>query len=163
MNALWDADFWASVRDQVNAAPRNLQDALASYAAIPEQADAIAEQTFPGSARDASVKNAFRHALGTGMLTQRLGGGPVAAGVAKAIGYGWEGMGLLDGSVKRPAWREDSLHDLNANAIGARTAQGVQDLPGLVQALKAMALQSAPVAPPGVFEPSPGYLTRSAQ
>ncbi len=40
---------------------------------LPGQASDIAEQRFPGYDRDGSSKNAFRHALGTGMLAQVLG------------------------------------------------------------------------------------------
>ena len=39
-----------------------------------EKADNEAETRFPGQARDESVKNAYRHALGSGRLAQLLGG-----------------------------------------------------------------------------------------
>lgn len=142
----------------------NVLDSLLAYGkrlqSIPEQADRIAEDTFGmASARDSSTKNAFRHALGTGMLTQEWGGGPIAAALAKAAGYAWEGLGAAD-IINDPAHRTDTLHDLNANAIGAKVAQG-KNQAELVQALKRMALESVPVQPPGVFQASPGYLTRT--
>lgn len=134
---------------------RQLQD-------IPGQADAITNQVFqPGStARDNSTGNAFRHALGTGMLAQHLGGGPLAAVAAKAMGYGWELMGMRNWGNQ--AGRTDTLHDLNANAIGAQMAQRTANTQELTAALKKMALESAVMrGGPSAFLPSPGYLTRS--
>jgi hypothetical protein len=159
--ALGDRDFWSSVGQRAVALPGNIAQTLQGYGQIPGRADDIAERTFPGSARDASTKNAFRHALGTGMLAQELGGGHVGAALAKLAGYGWEGMGMLDGSNRGPAKMEDMRHDLNANAIGAEQARLNPSHEGLVQALKRFALQSVPVHAPGVFSRSPGYLTRT--
>lgn len=153
-----DPQFW---KDMGNNA-LSLPDKLKSYGAIPERADNIAEQMFPGSARDSSTKNAFRHALGTGMLTQELGGGPVAAGMAKGAGYLWEGLGAMK-FIDDPKYRQDTLHDLNANALGARTAMSTANQEELVKALQGMALRSVPTSAPGVFERSPGYMTRTVQ
>ena len=50
--------YWAGVGQRLNGA----YDSLKNFGSIPSQADEIAEQAFPGSARDASTKNAFRHA-----------------------------------------------------------------------------------------------------
>jgi hypothetical protein len=134
---------------------RQLQD-------IPGQADAITNRYFaPGStARDNSTGNAFRHALGTGMLAQHLGGGPLAAVAAKAMGYGWELMGM--GNWGKASGRLDTLHDLNANAIGAQVAQQTGNTDELAAALKRLALESVVTPrPPGAFSATPGYLTRS--
>jgi hypothetical protein len=161
--ALADRDFWSSVGQRAMTLPGSIAQTLQEYGRIPGRADDIAERTFPGSARDASTKNAFRHALGTGMLAQELGGGHVGATLAKMAGYGWEGLGLIDGSNRSPAKAEDMRHDLNANAIGAEQARLNPSHEDLVQALKKLALQSAPVSAPGVFSRSPGYLTRTAQ
>lgn len=155
-----DPQFWKDMGSNASG----LVDNLRSYGQLPSQASDIAEQEFPDSARDSSTKNAFRHALGTGMLAQRMGGGLLGQNVAKAVGYGWEGWGLLDGdNRKNPQHREDTLHDLNANAIGAATARKTNNQAELVQALKRLALESVPAQPPGAFAPSPGYMTRSAQ
>ena len=155
-----DPQFWKDMGNNASGMVSNLR----SYGDLPAQASDIAEHHFPGSARDGSTKNAFRHALGTGMLAQRLGGGMIGAGVAKAVGYGWEGLGMLDGANRNnPKFRDDSLHDLNANAIGAATARKTNNQEELVQALKRLALESVPAQPPGAFAPSPGYMTRSAQ
>ena len=142
---------------------KGLYQALQSFTQIPERADAIAEQTFGlNSARDSSTKNAFRHALGTGMLTQAMGGGPISAALAKAVGYGWESLALADKTkVSDPAHWLDTRHDLNANAIGAKIAMQTRNQQELEAALKQMALQAAPVQPPGYFQASPGYLTRT--
>lgn len=126
------------------------------------QASDIAEQQFPDSARDSSTKNAFRHALGTGMVAQGLGGGALGAALAKGIGYSWEGWGLYDQGTG-PAHVLDTKHDLNANAIGADVSQKTNNQQEMITALRNLALQSVPVKPPGFFEPSPGYLTRTEQ
>lgn len=133
---------------------------------IPEQADASAELTFPGSARDSSVKNAYRHSLGTGLLAQNLGAGEgglrglVAPLLAKLAGYGWEAAGLVR-NVQDPTYRKDTYHDLNANAIGAQQAGQTRSSDELASVLKAMALQSVPTNAPGPLTTGPGYLTRT--
>lgn len=124
------------------------------------EADRIAEEQFPNSARDASTKNAFRHALGTGMLTRELGGGPIAAETAKRVGYLWEGLGLQQ-NIENPKYRNDTYHDLNANALGAKTAQDVGSQAQLIAALKNLALGAKEEAPPSFWQSSPGYMTRT--
>ena len=146
---------------------------------LPEEADRIAEQRFPGYERDSSTKNAFRHALGTGMVAQDVGdilGGSMPAKVAagaltKMVGYGWESGKWLDaywnrlkGTPHSPQLLkdlEDSSHDLNANAIGASEALGARDRNGLIQALETMARNSRQEVPPTPLAPSPGYMTRT--
>lgn len=126
------------------------------------RADNIAEQAFPDSARDASQKNAFRHALGTGMLTQELGGGPIAATLAKMAGWGWEGLGasqLMDSSQHRL----DTRHDLNANNIGASVAMASKNEAELVARLKQLASVASVEQPPGFFEPPVPRLTRTVK
>lgn len=134
---------------------------------IPERADNIAEEVFrsgrydTSSARDSSAKNSFRHALGTGMITRELGGGYLAGTAAKLLGYGWEAMGIPQ--MTSADHRRDTLHDLNANAIGAATAVRSNSQEDLVRRLERLA-KSAPVAePPGLFESSPGHLTRTVR
>ncbi len=145
--------------DQAKGMYQSLQD----FGKIPDKADAIADRAFgTGSPRDSGTMNAFRHALGTGMMTQALGGGPVAAAVAKMAGYGWEGLSLLDKDKRNsPTHWNDARHDLNANAIGARVATQTTNQQELVDALKRMSIQSVPVSPPAWYAPSPGYLTRT--
>lgn len=169
--ALADSQFWKDVGN--NARPSNLYAQLQKFGDIAHQADSIAEQEFPNSARDSSTKNAFRHALGTGLIAQHLGAsngglqGVAAATLAKVAGYGWELMGAdkYMGSMQDPqpnAYRTDTKHDLNANSIGASMAMGT-DQAGLIDALRTMAKQSVVAKPPGIFESSPGYLTRTVQ
>lgn len=153
---LFDPAFWKDVGQRVVSVPADTLQALQEFSRIPGQADDLAERHFPGSARDASTKNAFRHALGTGMMAQKLGGGHAGAMLAKLAGYGWEGLNGFTGG-------EDMRHDLNANAIGARVATQTRNQGEMVEALRRLALQSAPAAAPGFFERSPGYLTRSGQ
>jgi hypothetical protein len=138
---------------------------------LPKQADDAAEAQFPDSARDSSVKNAYRHALGTGLLAQELGAneggvrGAVAQGLAKAAGYGWEAIGYATApaQAKDKAYNTDTRHDLNANAVGAKQAGLSATREELARRLKAMALQSPPVEAPGFFATSPGYLSRTAR
>ena len=156
-----DSQFWKDMGKNARNLPANVYASLDRYGKIPGRADAIAEELFPGSARDSSTKNSFRHALGTGMLTQELGGGPVGAGLAKGAGYLWEALGASGWGD--PKVRADTLHDLNANALGARKAMSTNNQAELVKALHDMAIQGVPANPPGIFERSPGYLTRTVR
>lgn len=140
----------------------HMAERLDRIMSIPERADAIADQRFPGSARDASTMNAFRHALGTGMMTQELGGGLLGELNAKNIGYLWEALGAGQ-YMDSEQYRNDTRHDLNANALGARTARNTRNNEELIQALEKMAKESRVESPPGVFESSPGYMTRSVR
>ena len=154
-NSLWDSKMLSGLIQPM----ANKWDRLSTFTG---RADNIAEQSFPNSARDASQKNAFRHALGTGMLTQELGGGPVAATLAKMAGWGWEGMGasqLMD-SAKH---RLDTKHDLNANNIGASVAMQSKNEAELVARLKAMASVARSEEPPGFFAQGRPYLTRTVR
>ena len=134
-------------------------DRLKTFA---NRADDIAEREFPNSARDASDKNAFRHALGTGMLTQELGGGPMAATMAKMAGWGWEGLGASQ-LIDSKQHRLDTRHDLNANNIGASVAMASKNEAELVARLKQLASVAAVEQPPGFFEPPVPRLTRSVR
>ena len=147
---------------------RAVQDRIEYLRDLPEQASDKAEQLFPGYERDSSTKNTFRHALGTGMLAQEIGnslGGSMPAKLAGAVaaklaGYGWEAPTQLS-PFSSAAERQDSLHDLNANAEGASMAMTTNNQADLVQALAAMARNSRQVNPPGAFSYGPGYLTRT--
>lgn len=129
---------------------------------IPNRASDLADVAYPSSARDASMKNAYRHALGTGMMTHALGGGRLAGVAAKMAGWGWELPTMLSpGST--PAQLEDSRHDLNANAIGALLATRTGSQSELEAALRSYADRSVVREAPGAFSRSPGYLTRSVR
>ena len=154
-NSLWDSKMLSGLIQPI----ANKWDRLSTFTG---RADNIAEQAFPGSARDASQKNAFRHALGTGMLTQELGGGPVAATLAKMAGWGWEGMGASQ-LVDSAKHQLDTRHDLNANNIGASVAMQSKNEAELVARLKQMAIASRVEQPPGFFEQGRPYLSRTVQ
>jgi hypothetical protein len=144
-----------------------LKERIAYLLNTPKAADDSAELAFGiDSARDSSTKNAYRHALGTGMLAQALGanqGSTVLAPLlAKLVGYGWEGFGLRQ-NIEDPIHRLDTRHDLNANAIGTQQAVRAGSPDELAAVLKRLALEAPPVQPPGFFEPSPGYLTRTVR
>lgn len=154
---------WAAFSRRVRGLPAAAQNWVEELREIPNRASDIAEATYgQRSARDASEKNAFRHALGTGMLAHKIGGGPLGAIAAKLVGYGWEAPTLLD-PRSTPAERADSKHDLNANAVGAWVSMGAQDQAALVEALKGYAARSAVSEPPSVFARHQGRLTRSVQ
>lgn len=156
--------YWTVFGEHARALPTNLVTHLKRFGEIPGEADQIADANFPGSARDASAKNAFRHALGTGMIAQQLGGGVLGAAAAKGAGYLWEGMGAMDPKKMAKDWRSgDIKHDLNANALGARAAMETQSQAELIELLKRMGQQSVNREPPGIFERSPGYMTRSVR
>lgn len=140
-------------------------DWVREFVRIPDEADATAEKHFPGDARDSSVKNAFRHALGTGRMAQMLGadsGIPIvknaAAGAAKVAGYVWEGLGAGDRTEEQI---KDSRHDLNANAIGAKSAKETKGRDELVSNLLEKAKSARREDPPSEFSKSPGYFTHS--
>ena len=151
----WDSAFMASLFQPA-------KDKWNRLSTFTHQADNIAEANFPNSARDASQKNAFRHALGTGILTQELGGGPVAATLAKMAGWGWEGMGASQ-LVDSAQHRLDTRHDLNANNIGASVAMQSKNQAELVARLKQMASSARSEEPPGFFAQGRPYLTRTVQ
>ena len=157
--------YGSAVKDRMN----HLQGFPARFMQAPKLADDIAEQRFPNYDRDGSTKNAFRHALGTGMVSQELAdamGGSLpakhlGAALAKIAGYGWEA----------PTWTEakdgkrtlDSLHDLNANAVGASESIYANNRAELIRSLDALARASKQEFPPTVSQSSPGYLTRSTK
>lgn len=161
--AMGDPQFWGDVGRNASG----LYGSLKRMGELPGEADGIAEQMYPGSARDSSTKNAFRHALGTGMIAQHLGAsngglqGVAAATLAKLAGYGWEGLSGT-ANLTRHGQLTDTRHDLNANALGANAAMGT-DRQGLIQALKAMADASVVAPPPTAGEYSPGYMTRTVR
>lgn len=68
-DSLWDSQAFSRLAQPV-------ADKWNRLTSFTQRADNSAEQAYPDSARDASTKNAFRHALGTGILTQELGGWP---------------------------------------------------------------------------------------
>lgn len=158
LRAVQDRQFWNGMGEAFRTAPSRFVSELQSFGRIPEQADRIAEQKFPGSARDSSAKNAFRHALGTGMLAQRLGGGDIGANLAKMAGYGWEALGARK-FLTVPEHRMDTLHDLNANAIGARVATETTNQQELIRQLESYARNAKNQLPPGVLAASKGYMT----
>lgn len=139
---------------------------------IPAQASNQAEQIIPGQAWNETQFNALRHSLGAAEVAQALGAtqggirGTLAGLATKGLGYGWEsldGFGLMDGEAR------DTKHDLNNNAVGIQMAQQIGNQGGspadqqaaVIQALTKAALASRLQDPPGFFQPSVGYLTRS--
>lgn len=160
--AMGDPKFWRSLGTAFKEAPGKLVNELQAFGQIPGQADQIAEERFPNSARDSSTKNAFRHALGTGMVTQRLGGGPIAAAAAKMAGYGWEALGARE-LLRSEDHRIDTLHDLNANAIGADVATQTANQQEMIERLDQLARESKPTLPRNMFRASNGAFTRSVR
>ena len=161
--AMGDPQFWGDVGRNVLSLPESLK----AMGQLPGEADSIAEQLYPNSARDSSTKNAFRHALGTGLIAQHLGAsngglqGVAAATMAKMAGYGWESMAGLD-TLTQHGKLTDTQHDLNANALGANAAMGT-DKQSLIQALQSMANASVAQQPPSAFQYSPGHMTRTVR
>lgn len=161
--AVSQSDLWKGMQQVFAATPAGMAwGTLKDVSEIPSRADQIAEEQFPDSARDASRKNAFRHALGTGMLTQKLGGNALSAAAAKGIGYVWEGLGHKK-YRDDPEYRTDTRHDLNANAIGAREAMESETQERMIQRLKTLADASRKESPPLLYEASPGYLTQTVR
>ncbi len=152
-------DWFKSVREK----PGQLAESIKRFGQIPSRADAIAEQRFPDSARDASQKNAFRHALGTGMMTRSLGNTQMAAGLAKAAGWGWETWGALNRDENTQGDWDDTLHDLNANSIGAKTALDSETQERLVERLDQMARESVMEPALKHWMPNRERMTRSEQ
>lgn len=146
---------------------QSMLDWFKGIAAIPERADRIAETMYPNDARDSSQKNAFRHALGTGLMSQHFGAGSgpvgnvVGPAVGKGAGYLWEALGyaLDPQKVANKAYNTDTLHDLNANAIGASLAGKTSDPNVLVNQLRSLVDSSRQQQPPSALSTSPGYLT----
>lgn len=155
-------EFRALMSYAKEAAPvRAASDWFNDLRSFTEAADAEAERRFPNQARDSSQKNAFRHALGAGRLAQLLGSNsgipvvePIAQGIAKMAGYGWEGLGGMKN------WRStDMRHDLNANAIGIATSANAQDFKSLADSLASYAQSARKEAPPSILDPARPYFT----
>jgi len=146
--------------DSLAKAGRNIKKEYNDFVNIPDRAFSISENRFPDSARDSSMKNAFRHSLGTGMIAHKLGGGVLGATAAKLAGYGWESLGAAD-NIRNPEQWEDTKHDLNANAIGAAVATQTENQQQLEDMLEAMTRRSRVRKPLDAFEPSHGQMTRS--
>lgn len=125
----------------VGQAPQNAKRAVDNFMAIPGRADNIAEEMFPDDARDSSRKNAFRHALGTGMVTQRLGNNWLSGKAAETLGLGWEFMGA-NRFIRDADHREDTFHDLLANRAGRITALDSETEAELIEKLANLANES---------------------
>jgi hypothetical protein len=153
---LWNAYAPEAAKVPVAAA----LDKFGRLSSFASRASDIAEREFPNSPRDSSDKNAFRHALGTGILTRELGGNQISGLAAKMAGYGWEAMDAKR-LIKDPQHRTDTLHDLNANAIGANYAAYPQTEAELIARLKTVA-QAAPMEqPPSLFSGKRNHMTRT--
>ena len=153
---------WQDFADAAQQVVSRPMDWVRNLQSIPHRASDIADAAYPDSARDSSRRNAYRHSLGTGMMTQHLGGNALSAGLAKMAGWGWEAPTLLNPN-STPAQLTDTRHDLNANAIGSQVAQMTRDQPSLEAALRSFADQAVVRTPPGAFERGSGYLTRSVR
>jgi len=150
------------MQDAISPVTQPVRNWVQELQDIPHKASEIAEGNFVGSARDASAKNAFRHALGTGMMANHLGGGILGGTAAKLMGYAWEAPTLMD-PRSTPAQRMDSRHDLNANALGAYLAAQGMGQEDLVKALRGYAVKSSVQDAPGVFERPIPRLTRTVR
>lgn len=127
------------------------------------QATDAANQRFPDEPWNSSAKNAFRHSAATGMLAQKLGGGQAGYLASKGAGYLWE---LLDAGkfMRDAAHREDTLHDLNANAIGAREATRYKTQTELLDALEGYVRNARAEYPiRQYFDPFDTYMTKSTK
>ena len=90
------------------------------------------------------------------MPAKHLGAAP-----AKIAGYGWEAPTW--GETKNGKRTLDSLHDLNANAVGASESIYANNQAELIRSLDALARASKQEFPPTVWQSSPGYLTRTGR
>jgi hypothetical protein len=94
---------------------------------IADKASNSSREAFPGQDWDNSQRNAARHSIWTALMANQLGGGPIARGVAKGVGYLNEGIGLVNASNLTKAGSEDMRHDLNNNAVGLNTLATMRD------------------------------------
>lgn len=141
----------------------SVEDKLGRVAETGHEATAIADENFPGQPWDFSQKNAFRHALGTGLLAHELGGGLSGAALAKLVGYLWEARGLPAEGMSFDDRIEDTKYDLNANAIGAAESVANPDRAALIEALLKQAKAARAESPVGITESTPGYLSYKKQ
>lgn len=132
---------------------------------IADTASGAADKAFPGQDWDNTQRNAARHSIWTALMANELGGGPIARGVAKGVGYANEGIGLLNGSNLTANGARDMRHDLNNNAVGLNTLadlnkSGPVTEDDIIRALILKAQQSKRVPAPSVLAPDVGALTR---
>ena len=173
--SLLDPEYWASVGDNAN---RLLDDPMAQATALKQTlmqpaytASLLSKQQFPGQDWDLTQRNALRHATWVGGMARAMGAGPdapiltpIAQGLAKGAGYANEGISYAERILKGeplddPAYVNDTLHDLNANAVGAQVAgQALTDVDFKKMLIaKAMGAQVRP--PAGLLQPSDGQLS----
>lgn len=163
-----DKQFWLDTSNNLKDYGKDVYRTLHEYGSIPGIADNKAENLYSNkSARDSSIKNAYRHALGTGMFQDKFAASPlisedVASLLAKGLGFSWE-LASLGKSITNPKYRTDSLHDLNANSIGADTAKNTLNQAELEKALAQKANNSLVEQPVSFYERSPGHMTRSVR
>lgn len=158
-----DRGGWRQFAEAIRSAPRRADDWVQQLKAIPDRASDIAEEHYGNSsARDASAKNAFRHALGTGMVAHHAGGGIPGAVAAKLMGYAYEAPKLLNPKTPQVEL-EDTRHDLNANALGAWVSMQAKNQNDLVQSLRGYAARSSVEPAPAVVARHVGRLTRSVR
>lgn len=162
--------IWYRWLDAAKQYGQAVNDRIEYLRDLPDQASDIAEQRFPGYDRDGSSKNAFRHALGTGMLAQELGSSwgnsypakLAGAAAAKAVGHVWE-MPTWINPKASDAQLTDMRHDLNANHMGAVEAMNANSREDLISALDYLARNSRQEKPGNAFAPSPGYMSRTGK
>lgn len=135
------------------------------FMATAQRAGDAASEAFSGQSWDNSQRNAARHSMWMAMQANDMGGGPIARGAAKGIGYLHEGLGLVSGDNLTAAGARDMRHDLNNNAVGLNTladinAQGPVSEQQIIDTLIEKARQSKRVSAPSVLGQNVGVLTR---
>jgi hypothetical protein len=132
---------------------------------LADMASQSSREAFPGQEWDNTQRNAARHSIWTALMANQMGGGPIARGVARGVGYANEGIGLLNGDNLTRTGAIDMRHDLNNNAVGLNTLadlnkQGPATEQQIIAALLEKARRSMLVSAPSVFERDVGELTR---
>lgn len=157
----------SSIKNGVNSAKQKLVDATGytKLNEIAQLASDAADKEFPNQKWDNTQRNAARHAIWMALTADQLGGGSIARGVTKGLGYAHEGMGILTGDNLTNAGAVDMRHDLNNNAVGLNTladlnSKGQPTRQQIIDALLEKARQSKIVRAPSVLAPDIGVLSR---
>jgi len=149
--------------DLVNQAKSSLSNNR--FMDLADQAEKASRTAFPGQGWDEGQRNAARHSIWMSLLANEMGGGAIARGAAKGIGYANEGIGLVNGNNLTISGAKDMRHDLNNNAVGLNTladlnTQGQPTQQQIIDALLEKARQSKIVRAPSVLSPDIGVLSR---
>jgi hypothetical protein len=137
-SAVKDPTFWNEIKNSaVNLVTNPVDQYHKTIDAVltpADRASEVSKREYPTQDWDLTQRNALRHSMWVGGMARAMGAGAdnprwsgLATSAAKGVGYANEAASYLkrikDGqSTDDPEYVRDTLHDLNANAVGTMAA-----------------------------------------